>query len=923
MPTDLTDWNTNPIYQNTVDLYTAVLHEGMHLLGIASTYGGAIVQGQGTLERFTDWDNFLYKKDGNNYIKFIEPANDPDCCSKQLKNPAAPGSFSDNCDQNIVFRQETLNWNLAEVSYSDLVAANGAVSDVNNWLSHLDIRCAPDLNDPQYQYVMHPGINACPNNYSYPRRDITAIESSILCRIGHAGPCTQCVVYAEDDYITQPIFLNSSPSNNPIRLKTGIPGSASDGIQGLSPWLIANDVYAPYSNQYSVELCGSDNEITVVPVYAANDPTKIVRFDVTGTVPGTFSFCYRLYSCDGTVCDEATVYITVLETPIQTLCSSDDCNLICFGDFEDFPIGGSNYYPSLSISPVVFTDITSLGNSPDIECQLNANPANKLARWVRSSNYDQDQESLRIPLSQPIYGGCTVFINYEATSTKFASTQIPTGGRIEIYGFTAAPCATIMNPPVWGSIGSSYTICPGVDIYCMDQNTNPGFDNLINSGSDCVDVSLQSHSFTYTHPIGAPPISELLVWGTADFINPISPFEGLVFFMDNISATSSCNAQVIITPTVVAGCVGGQAVVQYELCLIGQGTNPVDVDLQANIPQGMSIVPGGGFDANGVAHISILPGTECNGGINSAIITLTMDVSTNYSAGAEVPLTIDLLNTGLCLNQTADGGDILLLLEDCIQAPACVCTDPGSLILGNNPESVVSAELAGLETTYSNICIAVNGKLIIDQNMVFDKCELIMNQGAEIEVAEGVKLEIYNESFLHGCQHLWKGIHVLGDATLQMKNSTLSDAEYGTFLEDEATVNLENNTFDKNWISIYVPQSQDGQLQSIGFLKRGIFNNYFLCTQTLLPHYDANAPNQGTRSFAGIEINDVAGFLVHNLTHRLTTEWKISEMDSLLQIVIFYSQYDDKNHVDSSIAIPLNGTDLIGVCMPLDAMMPR
>ncbi|MFN0035699.1 MAG: hypothetical protein ACKVUS_11575 [Saprospiraceae bacterium] len=108
--------------------------------GDYTIFGGVELVGGGLDEGYTDWDRYLYKKNGpNNYTKLIISANDPNCCGKQQKNPNAPTAFPGDCEVNIIVWDGSDE--IAEVSRND--PNDTDVSGINNRLSHLDIACAP------------------------------------------------------------------------------------------------------------------------------------------------------------------------------------------------------------------------------------------------------------------------------------------------------------------------------------------------------------------------------------------------------------------------------------------------------------------------------------------------------------------------------------------------------------------------------------------------------------------------------------------------------------------------------------------------------------------------------------------------------------------------------------------------------------
>ncbi len=135
---------------------------------------------------------------------------------------------------------------------------------------------------------------------------------------------------------------------------------------------------------------------------------------------------------------------------------------------------------------------------------------------------------------------------------------------------------------------------------------------------------------------------------------------GYQYFLDNLSIVNSCCTQISITPTIVQACIDGQAIVEYEVCLLNPGIGPVDINVQANVPPipGITIVPGGGFDATGSATVTL---PDLVGDPNCATLTLTLKVSAGVPPGTTV--LIDLENDATSCDDHC--GDVLLVLEEC------------------------------------------------------------------------------------------------------------------------------------------------------------------------------------------------------------------------------------------------------------------
>ncbi len=846
MPADLAAWNA---MTGKVDLYTAVLHEGMHILGIASTFGGVELQGGGVLQNiFTEWDRYLYKKDAapsSNYTKLIQSINDPVCCSKHGKNPAAPTTFNGSCDDDIFFRLG--NVNLAEISYLGLNPTN--ISSTNNRLSHIDIDCGSS----GAQYVMHPGIYSSPDILSFPRRVITAAEQTILQKIGYS--IQSCTISLTDDLVPEILFLDGvNEAQSYIAYQ---PGKFSLNTNDVIP----NNIFVN-----NVEIFDVDAGILVTPNFSG---TSLLYLSIKGVQEGTWTFKYR-YNDPNCGCDEAVVTVRVLKTKPSTLCTANVCNQICFGDFDDFLVGTSTYYPSLGLPAFYFPAISNqMGNTPDIH--LNGSPQinNKIVRWGRISYIGVQQESLRIPLSQSLSPGCTLTVNYQSAYGKNGPfVKIPDGKRIEVYGLSAPPCTAIAGIPEWGPIQTDYQFCPGVTAYRMDQynaisfDEDRTFDELTLSYSN---LDLVNHTFTYTHPIGATPITDLLVWGTynPDPLLPTFSSEGLEFYLDNISATSSCVLGVTITPTIVSQCLEGQAIIKYEVCLAGPGASPVTININAAIPAGLTIVPNNDFNTAGESTFQLTPNTIC-GTSNTKTITLVMNVSPNFDPGQApilVPIPISYSGVGLCTAPSSgNNGEVTLELQSCNPTTiSCGCEPSTAYEFGFNMFSVTKLSATGTPTELADQCIKLNGTLLIDKSWKLTRCRIIMGEGARLIVRNNSSFEIYTATSLVGCTKMWRGITIESGSTFisngKSGQNTINDAQYAVKPLGGAKMAITYTQFDRNYIGIYTASTANGGAQSI--TTTALAFNKFLGTG------DLKAPFYGqslvTKAYAMAELNNTVG----------------------------------------------------------------
>ncbi|MCC7465006.1 MAG: hypothetical protein IT261_01990 [Saprospiraceae bacterium] len=397
-----------------VDLFTLMLHEALHAVGFASLIGldGTSISGTS----YSQWDRLLYSTIQNDYL--IKPQPSATCCDDHLFNdedfPDMPFNLSGNCTMDVfVFDGLT---NIVEVNNDILVPSSNG--EMGNKLSHLDNDCTQGAN-----YVMNPTLPTGTTN-----RIVSMEEQEVLCQLGYAGGgCSNpCVTIANND--------------GPFTLIL----SQGSSITITAAELLSNDVLPANS---SIDLCGSSTEISV------DFSNNLFTVSFSGSQQGVFTFCYNVSGCQGW-CDEATVYVIVRQDIVESDCIAPNCNLACFGNFEEFIPGYLSYWPQISL------DYFGLGsfipNLPSIVKEIeNGNNA------LNIQSYPGGQDAVIIPLNSIIENGCTIDINFDAVSSQFGPS-IPS---LEFYGLTAYLPAIGNTAPTCQP--NPFQISPGIDAVCI------------------------------------------------------------------------------------------------------------------------------------------------------------------------------------------------------------------------------------------------------------------------------------------------------------------------------------------------------------------------------------------------------------------------------------------------------------------------
>lgn len=214
-----------------------------------------------------------------------------------------------------------------------------------------------------------------------------------------------------------------------------------------------------------------------------------------------------------------------------------------------------------------------------------------------------------------------------------------------------------------------------------------------------------------------------------------------------------------------------------------------------------------------------------------------------------------------------DAVEITIFIVDCTGTEACACDSTNTIGAEGLTTKVSEAiedelllALSPASTTPQEVCIA--GKLQLDQHYNFFNSTLRMLPGASIEVTTGFALGIVN-SFLHGCDQMWRGIEVeTGGSIKTVANTTIADAQYGVYFQSGGGGTIDENRFLRNFVGIY-------QAQTNVVITTHCYDNFFLggtlkdefTGQTAAPE---NLPEiEMDKPLAGIWIDRSKGFSIH------------------------------------------------------------
>lgn len=544
--------------------------------------------------------------------------------------------------------------------------------------------------------------------------------------------------------------------------------------------------------------------------------------------------------------------VIVRQETIPLDCENPDCNLVCFGDFEAFEPIFDSYYTQLGSPTTNFVNATPGSESdPCREIDNNGNMV-MLINWSIASP-DNTRKIMTVPLSRPIQPGCTATIKFEAVG---AITQgQPDNPTIQVYGLTGYPCPLIEVP---NCATDPFALCNGITGYCLTSSTcsNSAFgcplpidpDAIIFNGDGIVqNLDLSHFSLTWENNSNQD-ITHLIF-----FPNTVAgnmPNGSRIYIpIDNVEVFSDCSSNISIetAPNPLPLCIGGaETATTVSVQLTGDGSQPVQVDLQAGpLPPGLSF-SGGDFNANGQAQVTLSP----NGPAQT--LTLSLVAASNWTPGTVLYIPILASSEDYCFNPNQDGAILEVILENC-EGLLCPCPDTLYNLTGTTILSESGLPQNGLDED----CLAIAGTLVIDANIpnatyTISDCDIRMQPGSSIVVNSGATLNITGGN-IHGCTQLWKSITVYG--TLNLNGVIVEDAEYAVHLKLGAAVSLIGNTFRKNFTSVYYRENGDFFPVFTAFRS----NNIHCENLTLLPPYPGQQTLSGTLSYAGVDLNFLAG----------------------------------------------------------------
>ncbi|MCB9165666.1 MAG: hypothetical protein H6592_14725 [Flavobacteriales bacterium] len=207
-----------------------------------------------------------------------------------------------------------------------------------------------------------------------------------------------------------------------------------------------------------------------------------------------------------------------------------------------------------------------------------------------------------------------------------------------------------------------------------------------------------------------------------------------------------------------------------------------------------------------------------------------------YSVPPAPPGTYTITHT-VILNGVASSSTQTVTLYACCQAD--------QVITHGKLASAVPGPLTGT--------VDIQGQFILDQDFTFDNATVYMEPGAEILVQDGINLWV-NESTIESCQDvLWKGITTGDGCIVQVRYSTIADAEHGIQARNSSIVLADESEFKNNRVGIEVPFVN--QFNSVAIHSA---NCTYHAEGPLKQPYPGQVTAVGATGYAALDVNNMS-----------------------------------------------------------------
>ncbi len=772
---DLTGGGPSPSQH---DLYSVLLHEALHMLGVTAMM---IENGTGGMPgRPTLYSRFDTKLCGPSpgYINLLE---------------AGLSCYSNVFDQNLsgVIQDYTSSTSCGNLNFNGngfkLPVYAPATWQQGSSLNHFDPACGPSLD-----YVMEAAHLA---GASGVKRFPLLEEGKVLCDLGYVfnvsgsqiqygeilsgitaqnvstdyDLCTTTSIVGTDDFYS--FTVGNTPIPTPFSLAGGI---------------LSNDIGCGSGQSIDYECLELLNPGAGTIGPASGNLSTSITFTPN---PGFTGACMARYIpvCNGLKGAVTYIFMHVSKAGSCTAltCSPEDCNLVCGGDFEHV-----QNVTDLRCLYSYFVVNNNTSNSPDLivdniyhptqnsgystftntACNSSGCVPGSIISPAPAVPYPHDyptghkyvflgkdasiyREAITLPLTQSMVAGRTYTISFMASQMVDCNAALPV---IDVFGSTNPPCAYTQPGAFFWSPGT--TLCPGSGLtYTPIQ---------IQLGTD-ISYGWNLYSFNYTPPVNQSPVNFISL--------AINGACGAIVGIDDVVVTShfevSANAGVVDCEDYAA---------QLNATVAGVVS---DYSYEWS--------PTGTLSDNDIANPIATP---------TVTTTYTVTVSNSCEdVTATVTVTVDA-NCCMANNEELTTTENQALTFQGPVTSTQFLAQIATQFSGNVSGTVLSDFFS---------VIAINSTITLDADLTFVNCTnlqfgpngRILNSGNHTLSVQG--------SVLKSCgDYMWKGLEASSSNSFinidrYDGNSTeIYDAERGVLLHDGGHANINGCSFIDDWIGV-------------------------------------------------------------------------------------------------------------------------
>jgi len=170
------------------------------------------------------------------------------------------------------------------------------------------------------------------------------------------------------------------------------------------------------------------------------------------------------------------------------------------------------------------------------------------------------------------------------------------------------------------------------------------------------------------------------------------------------------------------------------------------------------------------------------------------------------------------------------------------------ITIGTDANSYTYASTVGFTNLFAQK-VRINGTLDLNVPLLFYGAVLEFGPGAEI-IIQANQTMLASDTKMYACTNMWKGITVKSGGYLSLLyDSWIEDAQYAISAENNATLNVQETYFNRNYIGIRTKSTTSATtiLNILNFS-----GNVFTCSDPLNDGYSGQLPSPGEVSYAGI-----------------------------------------------------------------------